>query len=245
MHCGHKLLEINEEEALKKENISITDSKKEFEEIISKTVELKEKIEQQINEINNLYEKVNKEVTSNFQMKHEQLIKEENDIKEKLENQVTKVKEGLENFLTESNELIRENEKIKKGLDIMKKKEEKSMVKILSYISTINKKNKDCKKLFQELMRNLKLEFVEKETNIKYTDYYFNGIPSPKNIEINNISSNSADISWKIDDLNILNMNNKDIKYKIEIRKEKEKFINVYDGNQTNYKINNLKKNRI
>ena len=62
MHCGHKLLEINEEEALKKENISITDSKKEFEEIISKTVELKEKIEQQINEINNLYEKVNKEV---------------------------------------------------------------------------------------------------------------------------------------------------------------------------------------
>ena len=71
MHCGHKLLEINEEEALKKENISITDSKKEFEEIISKTVELKEKIEQQINEINNLYEKVNKEVTSNFQMNHE------------------------------------------------------------------------------------------------------------------------------------------------------------------------------
>ena len=173
-------------------------------------------------------------------MKHEQLIKEENDIKEKLENQVTKVKEGLENFLSESNELIRENEKIKKGLDIMEKKEEKSMVKILSYISTINKKNKDCKKLFQELMRNLKLEFVEKETNIKYTDYYFNGIPSPKNIEINNISSNSADISWKIDELNILNMNNKDIKYKIEIRKENEKFINVYDGNQTNSKINKL-----
>ena len=75
MHCGHKLLELNDEESLKKEKISLIDSKKEFEKIISKTVELKEKIEQQINEINNLYEKVNKEVTNNFQMKHEQLIK--------------------------------------------------------------------------------------------------------------------------------------------------------------------------
>ena len=35
-------------------------------------------------------------------------------------------------------------------------------------------------------------------------------------------------------------MNNKDIKYNMDIRKEKEKFINVYDGNQTNDKINNL-----
>ena len=234
------MLEVNDEESLKKENISIEDSKKEFNDIITKSLELKEKIEGQITEINNLYEKVNSEVTKSFEIKHEKLTKEENDIKEKLENQVTKVKEGLENFLTESNELIRENEKLKKGLDIMEKKEEKNIVKILSYVSSINKKNKDSKKLFQELMRNLKLEFIEKETNIKYTDYYFNGIPSPKNIEINNIFSNSADISWKIDNLNILNMNNKDIKFKIEIRKEKEKFTNIYDGNQANYKINNL-----
>lgn len=189
---------------------------------MAKANELREKIEGQIDEINKLYEKVNDEVTKSFQIKHEKLLKEENDLKEKLQNEVTKVKEGLENFLSETNAVIRENEKIKKGLGIMEKKEEKNIIKILSYVSKINKNNKESKKLFQELMRNLKIEFVEKETNVKYNDYYFNGIPSPKNIEINNISSNSANITWLIDNLNILDLNNEDIKFRLEMRKAKK-----------------------
>ena len=69
---------------MKKENISIEESKKEFNEIISRSLELNKKIEQQITEINNLYDKVNDEVTKSFVLKHEKLTKEENDIKEKL-----------------------------------------------------------------------------------------------------------------------------------------------------------------
>ena len=117
------------------------------------------------------------------------------------------------------------------------------MIKILSYVSKINKNNKESKNLFQELMRNLKLEFLENEVNIKYTDYYFNGISSPKNIDIKDISYDSANICWTIDKLNIIDINNKDIKYKIEIRKNKEKFIQIYDGGKTNFKINDLIKN--
>ena len=128
-------------------------------------------------------------------------------------------------------------------MGILEKKEEKNNVKILSYVSKINKSNKESRKLFQELMRNLKFEFVEKETCIKYTDYFFNGIPAPKNIEINNISMDSADITWKIDDLNILNLNNKEIKFLVEIRKGKEKFVKVYDGNNTNFKFRDLIRN--
>ena len=243
IHCGHKLLEVNDEESLKKENISLEDSKKEFNEIMTKSTELKEKIENQISEINNLYKKIDEEVSNSFKSKHEKLQKEEKDLKEKLQNEVTKVKEGLENFLTLSNENIRENEKIQKGLEKLEKNNEKNMIKILSYISKINKNNKESKKLFQELMRNLKLEFIENETNIKYTDYYFNGIPSPKNIEINDIQASNININWKIDNLNILNMNNNNIKFKIELRKNKEKFSQVYDGNETNFKINNLIEN--
>ena len=210
---------------------------------MTKSTELKEKIENQISEINNLYKKIDEEVSNSFKSKHEKLQKEEKDLKEKLQNEVTKVKEGLENFLTLSNENIRENEKIQKGLEKLEKNNEKNMIKILSYISKINKNNKESKKLFQELMRNLKLEFIENETNIKYTDYYFNGIPSPKNIEINDIQASNININWKIDNLNILNMNNNNIKFKIELRKNKEKFSQVYDGNETNYKINNLIEN--
>ena len=228
---------------MKKENISIEESKKEFNEIITRSLELNKKIEQQITEINNLYDKVNDEVTKSFVLKHEKLTKEENDIKEKLQNEVTKVKEGLENFLSMSNERIRENERINKGLNVLEKNNEKNMIKILSYVSKINKNNKEAKKLFQELMRNLKLEFVENETKIKYTDYFFNGIPSPKNIEINDIQANNAKINWKIDILNILNIYNKNIKFKIELRKSNEKFNQVYDGYGLKFKIGNLTEN--
>ena len=117
------------------------------------------------------------------------------------------------------------------------------MIKILSYVSKINKNNKESKNLFQELMRNLKLEFLENEVNIKYTDYYFNGISSPKNIDIKDISYDSANICWAIDKLNIIDINNNEIKFKLEIRKDKEKFVQIYDGAKTNIKFSDLKRN--
>ena len=190
-----------------------------------------------------MYEKVNNEVTKSFESKHEKLNKEEKNIKEKLQNEVTKVKEGLENFLSESNRIIKLNEKINKGLKMLEKENEKNIIKTLSYISQVNKNKKETKYLIQELMRNIKLSFKEEETNIIYSDYYFNGIPSPKDIQVKDISISSAKIFWKIDNLNILNVDNKKIKYKIEIRKEKDKFLKVYEGNETNYQIENLIKN--
>ena len=78
----------------------------------------------------------------------------------------------------------------------------------------------------QLLMKNLKLDFVD--DNIKYEEYYFNGLSIPKDIQISDIKCNGCDISWKIDDLNILNIDNNKIKYKIEIRKENEQFKSIY-----------------
>ena len=117
------------------------------------------------------------------------------------------------------------------------------MIKILTYISKINKNQKEMNLLFQELMRNIKISFIEEESNIKYEDYYFNGIQIPKNIEFKDISTNSFKIYWKIDDINIININKKEIKYKVEIKKENEKFIKVYEGNNNNCLIDNLNKN--
>ena len=74
------MLEINDEESLKKEKITIDISKKEFNNIFQKAISLKEKIEKEIQKINQLYEKVNKQVTNSFELKHEKLIKEENSI---------------------------------------------------------------------------------------------------------------------------------------------------------------------
>ena len=81
---------------------------------MEKILNLKQKIEKEILTIDELYEKINKEVTDSFLKKHEKLYKEENDLKENLKTEVTKVKEKLENFLSESNNIIKNNEKINK-----------------------------------------------------------------------------------------------------------------------------------
>ena len=70
----------------------------EFNSLTEKTKELKNKIEKEIEIINNLYEKVNNEIIKYYKDKHEILIKEENELKEKLNNKVSKVKEKLDIF---------------------------------------------------------------------------------------------------------------------------------------------------
>ena len=75
-------------------------------------------------------------------------------------------------------------------------------------------------KLFRELMKNLKITFMEEESKIKYEDYYFNGIQIPKYIEFKEIGTNSFKILWTIGDINLINIDKKNIKYRIEIRKE-------------------------
>ena len=229
---------------MKTENFSIENSTKTFNDKIEKVNNLKNIIEKEISKIDNLYEKVNKETTMSYELKHEKLLKEEKDLKEKLQNEVTKVKEKLEKSLSEVNNIIKICEKINKGIKILEK-EDKNMVKTLAYISKINKSQKEMKVLFSELMRNIKISFVEEESNIKYEEYFFNGIQTPKDIEFKEIGSNSFKIFWKIDDINILNINKNQINFRVEIKKENsnEKFVQIYEGNNNNCLADKLNKN--
>ena len=116
------------------------------------------------------------------------------------------------------------------------------MIKVLNYIANINKNNKDMKLLYQQPIKNLKIIYNENENNIKYEEYYFSGIsPKPKDIKFSDIETNSFKISWNIE--TIENIENKEIKYRIEIRKENDKFKLIYEGNNNNYIINNLDDN--
>ena len=133
-HYSHKIIEIEDEESLKKENISIEVSKKQLNELYEKINTVKERIEKEMEEINKIYDKTFSEVTKSYEIKHEKLLKEENELKDKLQTEVTKVKEILENYLSKSNNIIKLNERINKGLNNLEK-EEKSMLKILSYVS--------------------------------------------------------------------------------------------------------------
>ena len=94
--------------------------------------------------------------------------------------------------------------------------------------------------LFQQQIKNLRIAYNESERKIKYEEYYFNGIPIPKNIEINDLNSNNFKLIWQIDNENKSNIDIKQIKYKVEIKKENEEFIPAYEGNEPNCDINNL-----
>ena len=247
MHNGHKIVEISNEESLKKENITLEYSAKEFNDLVQKINNLKENIENEIDKINNLYEKAVDELDKSFQKKHEKLIKEENDIKEKLQNAVTKVKENLEYYLSQTNNEIKLNEKIIRGIKKIET-EEKNMFRNLSYITKINKNKKSMNKLSQEIIKGLNFFYKEDENNIEYEEDYVNGMPNiidNDNIKINDITYNSANISWNIDINNFPFIKNKinEVKYKFEMRIENKDFVEVYNGVNNNCFIDNLSQN--
>ena len=67
----------------------------------------------------------------------------------------------------------------------------------------------------------------------------------PKNIDPFEISNNSIKLKWVIDNINLINIKEKDIKYRVELRKEsnKEKFTIAYEGKDLECLINNLEEN--
>ena len=243
MHDNHKILEISDEENLNKENISIATSINEFNIIIDKATGLKDKIEKEINEINKLYDKAIEDLTNYYKRRKEELEKEELKLKEKLDNEVTKIKEKLEIFLEKSRNELQLNEKINKGIKKIENNE-KNMLKILSYITAINKNKKGFKSLFQELMQSIKPSFNEEKNEINFNEYYFNGVPIPKDIEhkdITFIDFNNIELSWKLNDIKNLDKNK--FKFKIELKKENEDFQQIYETDKYEFIINNLKNN--
>ena len=86
LHEGHKVLSINDEKELKKENIKIDDSSKDFDDKIQKLNNLKNKIENEMIEIDKRYEKVDNEVTKSYEIKIREIKKRRRRFKRKIKN---------------------------------------------------------------------------------------------------------------------------------------------------------------
>ena len=242
MHQEHTLLELSDEEGLKKENISLESDEKEFNEYLNKTESLKSSIENEIKEIDKQYDKVLNEIGQSFKAKHEKLIKEENELKDKLQLEVTKAKENLEKFWSLSNNEIIVGEKVNKGINKIKN-EEKSMMKTLSYVSKINKSQKEMKKLSVSLIKSIKFSYEQNENSLKFDEFYFNGIPIQNNFEFKNVGYDTLELKWKIDDLNIKDVKKEDIKYLVEMKEENKKYKQIYEGENSLCSVDNLTPN--
>ena len=239
MHENHKIIEFSDVESIKKENISIESAKKQNEDAIKKLIELNNKTENEINKINKKFEKTIDDLVKSFQKKHEELLKKENNLKEKLQNEVTKVKEKLENFLFKSKNEIKTNEIINKGIKKFKN-ELNNINKILSYVSKVNKNQKEINKLLKIHLKSLDFNYQEKQSNINYDEFCFNGIAILEDIKFENVTINSLNLLWKIDNINNMDIDNNKIKYRIDMKNEEEKFVQVYEGSNLNYSIDNL-----
>jgi hypothetical protein len=230
-------------------------------EIMNKIIDLKNKIENEINKINALYDKAfddmnlffkkekeklsNEQIDNNNLNKYELLLKKENDMKDKLQFEITKTKEQLENNLSLVNEEIRINERLNKGINKLKsdKNLENNIFRILTYISEINNNYKKLQIISKKKIKNLKISFKEEQNNILYEEYYFNGISIPQDLEFGDIAYNSLNLTWKINHINNINIDNKQIKYKVEMGKNNEPFIEVYVGKNLKCNINDLEPN--
>ena len=70
-HKEHKLIELSDIESLSKENITIQSVTNDFNQISQKVIDIKIKIENEINKINILFENTINDVTKSYIKKHE------------------------------------------------------------------------------------------------------------------------------------------------------------------------------
>ena len=85
----------------------------------------------------------------------------------------------------------------------------------------------------------MKIKFDEQNKRILFDYYYFNGIPSPTDIEIKNIQHLSFEVNWKFD-YNSFDLDKNEIKFILEIKKENGNFSQIYEGDKKIHLVEGL-----
>ena len=85
-------------------------------------------------------------------------------------------------------------ENITKEIKIFENNKDKDLIKELAYISQISNLEKNMTELLREFISNYNISFIAKEKNIRYGEYFFNGIQIPKEIEFKDIKSDGFKI---------------------------------------------------
>ena len=230
---GHKIIDINEIKSLEDNGISYKETVSEFDKLFKKMNSIQTNIEYEIEKKNKSRDKLLDEITKSFEKQRTKLNEKENALKSELDIKITEIKEKLENYYIKINEISSSFKRIFKAMQSYEKNNN-NKIKTLCYISKINKVNIEAKNIIKAPFKNTEIIFRNDNT-LKYNDYYINGIPTPKDIKINQ-EDNKLLISWKIDNLYLFV---KGIKYLITL-KDKETELK-YESLNTNIIIQDFK----
>jgi len=249
LHKGHKVILIKDCGLFEKENnniknIDILQNQNKLNESKEQVIKLRNLINSEIDKINNTYDRIYNEIEKLFGI-DESKKEQKEELIDLVKFEVTKIKEKFENYITNCNNSISFSEQINKLIKILNySEEEKNKYIKLVFISEINDEIRKMEVLKYELMKNINIILIKEEYKIKFEEYYFNGIPIPHNIEFKDINSNYFNILWDIDNINIINIDKIKLKFIVELRKKNdEKFIKVYEGNNKAYLVSQLKNN--
>ena len=179
---------------------------------------LKRKIEEEIEKINNSQEKIEEEITLSFKKKHLELEEKEKKLRLELNTKVNNIKEELEDYLKKTNNMLLS---LNKTQELIQNNENKNNeIKTLYYISEINKGEETAKDFLKKKIKNLNISMYLDNSAIFYENYYFNGIPIPKYVKVEE-KEKKLYISWNIDDSMIKDIDIKNIKYSVSIKDNK------------------------
>ena len=152
------------------------------------------------------------------------------------------MKNELEDYLTKLKIILSSCEDTFKAIDNYEKKRDE--LKDLYYLALVQKNKEKVKEFLKEKIQN-KFFCVKSDSYLSYDTYYFNGIPIPTDLKVEQ-KGKQLYISWDIDDSIIKGDDIKNIKYNILIKgntfdsdKETENKYFYFDNcrKNTNYEI--------
>ena len=117
-----------------------------------------------------------------------------------LDNGVKEIQTQLEMHLTQSNNILSSCDKMLKLTENYEMLNDNNDIKTLYYISEINKNNEKVKSFFNMPIKNIDIIFGSFLNNLYINEYYFSGIPVPKDIKVEE-NDNKIAISWTIADI--------------------------------------------
>ena len=219
------MIELTDSNSLEQTNELYEETTSKFNSFFDKAKKLKSLIEYSIDDLNRSIKRTFRKINKEFRSQHSFLSRTRYSLKNELNEKIDNIKEELNNFLKRTENIISSFGKISKLIDNFGDEYESHIIRTWCYISEINKYNEKANDLFEEPKKTLFFTFDDEELKVNYSNYYFDGLPVPENIRVEENEDNKIEVTWENNEDKIKDYSDKNkIEYEIEIKNAFKKY---------------------